>query len=212
MTNAETVRPTPRVASQQAPEPQPAATSSQTAGPYWHLIDFPEWSDTTRHFAGALPAGERIILIGTVRDGSDALVMDAMVEIWHADPGGRYPDPEGPEAEFQGYGRCRTGKDGQFRFTTIKPGPVPAAGGRNTPQAPHVAIMLFARGLLKSLSTRLYFAGEALNETDLILCAVPDPERRTTLIAKPDGVAEGLPVWRLDIRLQGAGETVFLDI
>lgn len=176
------------------------ATPHQTAGPYWHMIDFPAWADVLRADGpNARVQGERIIIEGTITDGDGALVTDAMVEIWHADPAGRY------DSEFQGFGRCATNADGRFRFITLKPGPVPGRG--NTLQAPHVQIMIFARGLLSHVTTRLYFQGEALNETDPLLALVP-PERRATLIAEP--TAPG--TWQLDIRLRGGTETVFLDI
>jgi len=176
------------------------ATPHQTAGPYWHLIDFPDWADVLREDgpnAGA--AGERITITGTITDGDGALVTDAMVEIWHADPDGRY------DAAFQGFGRCATDAEGRFRFTTLKPGPVPGRG--NTLQAPHVQIAIFARGLLSHVTTRLYFSGEALNESDPLLNLVP-AARRSTLIAAPVGPG----TWQLDLRLRGGAETVFLDI
>ena len=171
------------------------ATAHQTAGPYWHLIDHPEWADLTRHGA----EGPRIEITGRITDGAGAAVGDAMVEIWHADPAGRH------DGAFQGFGRCATDREGRFRFVTLKPGPVPGRG--NTLQAPHVQIAIFARGLLTHLVTRLYFAGEALNETDPLLARIPEA-RRGTLLAR-----EAAPgVWALDIRLQGEGETVFLDV
>ena len=178
-----------------------AATASQTAGPYWHLIDHPEWADLLRPdgpnagFAG----GERILLTGRVTDGDGAPCGDTMVEIWQADPDGSY------DGAFHGFGRCATDKDGRFRFVTVKPGPVRGRG--NATQAPHVTLTLFARGLLTHLTTRLYFAGEALNATDPVLASVP-AARRGTLVAQPAGGGE----WRLDIRLQGEGETVFLEV
>ena len=192
-----------------APSEATLASAHQTAGPYWHLVDFPEWADTTRHFAGKLPPGERIVLTGTLTDGTGAPVTDAMVEIWHADPAGRYPDPNGDPAAFQGYGRAATDKGGRFRFTTLKPGPVPVGphAGANALQAPHVALAVFARGLLQHVCTRLYFAGEALNETDPVLAAVP-PDRRATLIATP--AEQG--TWTLDLRLQGNNETVWMAV
>jgi len=176
------------------------ATAHQTAGPYWHLIDFPAWADVLRADgpnAGA--QGERITIEGTITDGDGALVTDAMVEIWHADPGGRY------DAGFQGFGRCATNAEGRFRFMTLKPGPVPGRG--NTLQAPHVQVAIFARGLLSHVTTRLYFAGEALNDTDPLLNLI-STQRRATLIAEPASPG----VWQLDIRLRGGAETVFLDI
>ena len=176
------------------------ATPHQTAGPYWHLIDHPAWADLLHPDgpnAGA--PGEGIILTGIVTDGDGLPVADAMVEIWQADSGGRY------DAAFQGFGRCRTDGEGRFRFTTIRPGPVPGRG--NAIQAPHIQVMLFARGLLTHLTTRAYFSGEPLNEEDPLLALVP-PERRPTLLAQEAAPGE----WVLDIALQGRGETVFLDI
>jgi len=192
-----------------APSEATVASAHQTAGPYWHLVDFPEWADTTRHFADNLPAGERIVLTGTVKDGTGALVTDAMIEIWHADPQGKYPDPNGDPTAFQGYGRSATDKQGRFRFVTLKPGPVPVGphSGANAMQAPHVALAVFARGLLQHVSTRLYFEGEALNATDPVLNAVPEA-RRGTMIARPAG--DG--TWNLDLRLQGEGETVWMAV
>jgi len=177
------------------------ATASQTAGPYWHMIDFPEWADLLRADgpnAGA--AGERITLTGRITDGEGADGVDALVEIWQAGPDGQY------EAGFHGFGRCASDAAGAYRFTTLKPGPVPGRG--NTLQAPHITIAMFARGLMKHVVTRAYFAGEALNAGDPVLNLVEDPARRATLVARPEG--DG--VWRLDIVLQGANETVFLDV
>lgn len=178
-----------------------AATAHQTAGPYWHMIDFPEWADLLRPGSGNDGvAGERITLTGRITDGDGAAVSDALVEIWQAGPDGRY------DGAFHGFGRCATDEGGSFRFTTLKPGPVPGRG--NATQAPHVQIAIFARGLMRHLVTRAYFAGDALNETDPVLNLVEDPARRATLLARPEGAG----AWRLDLRLQGEDETVFLDV
>jgi protocatechuate 3,4-dioxygenase alpha subunit len=168
------------------------ATSSQTIGPYWHLISHPEWADLTRFGA----RGEAITVLGRITDGDGLPVTDACVEIWQSDP---------PANEmFPAFGRTATDAEGRFRFVTLKPGPVPGAG--NAPQAPHLAVTILARGILIGLRTRIYFAGEALNETDPLLSAIDDPARRATLIAEADAAG----VWQRDIRLQGDGETVFL--
>ncbi len=178
-----------------------AATTSQTAGPYWHMIDFPEWADLLRADGpNAGVSGERIVLTGRVTDGDAAPVVDGLVEIWQAGPDGSY------ENGFHGFGRCATDERGEFRFTTLKPGPVPGRG--NAMQAPHIVVSIFARGLMRQVVTRAYFEGEALNATDPVLNMVEEPARRATLIAKPEGAG----TWRLDIRLQGEGETVFLDV
>jgi protocatechuate 3,4-dioxygenase, alpha subunit len=169
------------------------ATASQTIGPYWHLIEDPTWADLTRFGAD----GEKIVLTGTVTDGSGNRVSDAAIEIWQTSPAA--------SKNFPAFGRCRTDADGAFRFTTLRPGPV--AGPGNAQQAPHIAIAIFARGLLKALTTRLYFQDEPLNETDPVLSLIEDIARRRTLIARPVGPN----AWTFDIRLQGENETVFME-
>jgi protocatechuate 3,4-dioxygenase alpha subunit len=172
----------------------PIATANQTIGPYWHLLEEKSWADATRFGA----EGARINVSGRITDGAGAPVTDACVEIWQSDP---------PASEsFPGFARAATDGDGVFRLVTLKPGPVRGRG--NAVQAPHLAVAIFARGLLKHLVTRLYFAGETLNESDPLLGAIEDPARRATLVAASDGPG----AWRLDIRLQGAAETVFLDV
>lgn len=170
------------------------ATASQTIGPYWHLLEDPSWADLTRFGA----EGERIVLSGVVIDGDGLPFPDACIEIWQSSPE--------PSDRFPGFGRSGTDRDGRFRFVTLKPQAVRGLG--NTQQAPHVAIRVLARGLMRGLATRAYFAGEPANETDPLLNSIENPERRATLIAQPDGAG----AWRMDIRLQGGVETVFLDV
>ncbi len=172
----------------------PIATASQTIGPYWHLIEDRTWADLTRFGA----TGERITLSGTVTDGDGAPFSDVCVELWQSDP----PASE----QFPAFGRSRTDAAGGYRFTTLKPGPV--AGRGNAIQAPHFALWVLGRGLMRGLATRVYFAGDPRNETDTVLGSIEDSARRATLIAAADGPA----AWRFDIRLQGAGETVFFDV
>lgn len=187
-------------------------TPSQTIGPFFHRALLHEgWNDLVARGA----AGERVAIEGRVLDGDGAPVGDAMVEIWQANAAGRYEHSEDRrenrplDPNFHGFGRTATGPDGRFRLRTIKPGPVPGIGG--TPQAPHINVSIFARGLLKRLVTRIYFPGEPLNGTDPLLSAMP-AARRATLIAR---VAEGGAAERVlhfDIVLQGDNETVFLDV
>jgi protocatechuate 3,4-dioxygenase alpha subunit len=172
----------------------PIATANQTIGPYWHLIEDPSWSDLTRFGA----SGEQIVLAGSIYDGAGNPVADAAIEIWQTSPE--------PSDTFPAFGRCRTDLNGSFRFRTLRPGPV--AGSGNAQQAPHVAISIFARGLLKALTTRLYFQDEPLNETDPVLSLIEDASRRRTVLARK----VSSETWQLDIRLQGEGETVFMEI
>lgn len=155
-------------------------------------------------------SGETIIVEGRVLDADGQPVSDAMVEIWQANAGGRYASPDDARAEipldegFIGFGRSSTTDDGVYRFRTVRPGAVPGPG--NSQQAPHIAVGVFGRGLIKRLVTRLYFEDAETNADDPILALVPE-ERRHTLIAHKQG-----DVWRFDIRLQGADETVFFDV
>ena len=69
-----------------------------------------------------------------------------------------------------------------------------------------------ARGLLKHVTTRLYFLDEALNKADPVLGLVEDAARRKTLMAQPAGQDGGAKLYRFDVVLQGEGETVFFDV
>jgi len=93
------------------------------------------------------------------------------------------------------------------RLETVKPGRVPGADGEL--QAPHVHVVIFARGLLRHLHTRVYFEGDPANNDDAILALVP-AARRSTLLAR--SVNEKPGTWHIDIRLQGEHETVFFDV
>ena len=187
------------------------ATPSQTVGPFFHLaLDRAEWADLTKDN----PKGERIVIDGRVTDGDGAPVADACLELWQANAAGRYAHPDDTRTDkpldprFRGFGRVSTDADGGFRFTTVRPGPVPGRG--NALQAPHIAVALFARGLLKPLYTRIYFAGETANDADPVLLSVEDPARRGTLIAtRRDGSP---PTYRFDIVMQGARETTFFEL
>jgi protocatechuate 3,4-dioxygenase alpha subunit len=161
--------------------------------------------------AGPEVSGARVVLEGRVLDGDGAPVPDAVIEIWQANTHGKYDHPDDQQAKpiepgFKGYGRVATDDEGRFCFRTIKPGPVPGPGG--TAQAPHLAVSVFMRGLLKRLVTRVYFPGDREQAQDPILKLV-NPDRRATLIARKGSGGNASLHW--DIILQGAQETVFFD-
>jgi protocatechuate 3,4-dioxygenase, alpha subunit len=191
-------------------------TPSQTVGPYFHYGLTPHDYDFSEVFGHNLvtpdASGERIRIEGRVIDGDGQGISDSLVEIWQADSAGRYAHPADrralPNASFKGFGRCDTDKNGSFYFDTIKPGPVPGPNG--AAQAPHIAVTVFSRGMLRHVYTRIYFSDEPENDADPILALVP-AERRATLIAKRAD-RSGQPVYTFDIRIQGDGETVFFDI
>ena len=207
-------------------------TPSQTVGPFFHYglpwkggADLVGKSDMGArpelfpedHYVLNLsaptgtPEGEVIAVAGRVIDGHGNVVPDAMIELWQANAVGRYASDDDTREEvprdphFVGFGRASTDVEGVYRFRTIRPGRVPDPG--NSLQAPHLALSVFGRGLIKRLATRLYFADGAGNDVDPILSAVP-AARRGTLVAqrKDDGS------WWLDIVLKGDNETVFFDL
>lgn len=190
-------------------------TPSQTVGPFFKYGLTPTgdyaWNDAfTNSTLTPDVTGDRARIEGRVFDGDGAVVPDAMLEIWQADAQGRYADPQDKRAlsnaSFRGFARCGTDKDGHYSFDTIKPGAVPDPDGK--PQAPHIVLAVFARGMLRHLYTRIYFSDEAGNAADPVLGLVP-ADRRATLIAVREA---GKPVYRLDLRLQGDNETVFFDV
>lgn len=184
------------------------ATTSQTVGPFFSIgLERLNCAE----LAGLGVAGERVTIEGRVLDADSVGVPDAIIELWQANSYGKYAHPDDPqdkpvEAAFRGYGRIPTDDDGKFRFTTIKPGAVPGPDGKL--QAPHIAVSVFMRGLLRRLVTRIYFPDEPVNAGDFVLSLV-EAERRGTLIAQKAPGADGLLKW--DVIVQGPRETVFFD-
>ena len=196
----------------------PKQTPSQTIGPFFAYGLNPEGYGRKGIAANLLAApatlGERIRIEGRVLDGKGAPVGDAMLEIWQANAAGRYRhgadarDAVPVDGTFTGFGRTLTDMDGMFRFDTIKPGRVPGRG--NALQAPHIGLIMFARGMPNHVYSRIYFSDETkANAEDAVLAAV-EAARRKTLIAERRDEAGGA-VYRFDVHLQGADETVFFD-
>lgn len=173
----------------------PGLTPSQTVGPYFHLgLDWPEgWRLVPQE-----APGPRLTLTGRVLDGAGEPVTDALLELWQADAAGNYHTR--PTGNFRGFGRSAVDADGRYRFETLKPG----RAGQG--EAPHLKLIVFARGLMLHLHTRVYFPDEAAaNAQDPVLAVVP-VARRPTLLAR--ATDEGHV---FDIHLQGVQETVFFD-
>jgi protocatechuate 3,4-dioxygenase alpha subunit len=179
------------------------ATASQTVGPYFRIGVEPLYQSDV---AGIGALGERIEISGAIHDGDGVPVIDAFIEIWQADAEGIYRHPEdarstGATSPFKGFGRIAADDNGVFRFSTVKPGRTPGPQGQA--QAAHLVVLVYMRGILKPLLTRLYFAGDAALAEDPVLALVPEA-RRATLIAQPDGAN----AWRWDVHMQGDRETV----
>ena len=174
---------------------------SQTVGPFFrigleYLCAQPD----------APPSPDALTIHGCVLDGAGHPVPDALLELWYADRDGKYSTqpPNSPQCPPPGFARVATDEAGCFRFQLLKPGQVDTGDGRM--QAPHVVVLVFARGLLRHLITRMYFPGDAANDADPVLQSIP-AERRATLIPKRDPANPASLQW--NIRLQGEEETVF---
>jgi len=194
-------------------------TPSQTVGPFYSLALTPR-EDSYAWPAIAGPstvspdtAGERIRVTGRVRDGAGEPVADALIELWQANARGRYRHPADRhevlslDPAFHGFARTGTGTAADHAFTlhTVKPGPT------GDGQAPHLNLLLFMRGGLSHLYTRVYFDDEArANAADPVWSSVP-AARRGTLLARRAETADGL-VYHFDIHMQGSRETVFFDL
>lgn len=155
-------------------------TPSQTIGPFFHLCLTP--------CAVPLPKAETIRLSCRILDGDETPVNDAMIEVWQ------------PEHGY--FARQCTNDDGVSTFDLVKP-------GRVSGEAPHMSVMIFARGLLKQLYTRIYLSGDAANAGDPVLALVPE-DRRATLLAHQR--ADDPVAWDFEIRLCAECETVFFDV
>ena len=181
---------------------------SQTVGPFFQ-IGFADLYQNDLTVPGL--RGREITIGGRVLDADRLPVSDAVIEIWQANSFGKYAHPEDVQDKpldpgFTGFGRWATDANGTFSFRTIKPGPVPFSV--EISQAPHINVSIFMRGLLDRLVTRIYFFGDERNDADAILNLV-DPERRSTLLARPDGSNPDSYIW--NVILQGPDETVFFE-
>ncbi|HKX75951.1 MAG TPA: protocatechuate 3,4-dioxygenase subunit alpha [Acidimicrobiia bacterium] len=191
--------------------PMLGQTPSQTVGPYFSMRLGGEGENV---LAPPVQGGERIVVTGKVFDGDGRPIEDALLEFWQANPLGRYHHPDDQrnlslDPAFTGFARAMTDfKTGVYRLETVKPGRVPDLEGDF--QAPHISVIVQARGMLNPVFTRLYFSDEATaNEDDLVLRNVAR-SRRHTLIADlaPDSDPK---LYEFNVSFQGENETVFFD-
>jgi protocatechuate 3,4-dioxygenase beta subunit len=161
------------------------------------------------------PLGERILVSGRVLDGDGRPVAGQLVEIWQANSSGRYihkrdqhPAPLDPN--FTGVGRCITGADGSYSFTTIKPGAYPWKNHLNAWRPAHIHFSLFGREFTQRIVTQMYFPGDALFALDPIYQSIVDQDARDRLVATYNH-DQTKPEWALaynwDIVLTGSKRT-----
>jgi len=171
-------------------------------------------SDLTIQHRGE-PLGERITVSGRVLDGDGRPVRHQLVEVWQANAGGRYvhkrdqhPAPLDPN--FTGVGRVITGDNGEYTFTTIKPGPYPWRNHINAWRPAHIHFSLFGTEFTQRLVTQMYFPGDPLFALDPIYQSITDPAARARLVGSYDHDLS-VPEWSLgyswDIVLTGPRST-----
>ena len=147
-------------------------TSGQDLGPFYPVLH-PGDSDadlTRVRGARGLAQGTPINVVGRLLDRRGNPVRGATIELWQANAVGRYDHPGDTQSigaldpNFQGYALLATDRDGNFKFRTIKPGAYKIPGDMRTPH-----IHLDIKGRSERLITQMYFPGEALNDSDLLL-------------------------------------------
>ena len=189
-------------------------TPSQTAGPYVHIGLMPSFAgipDIYENQLGESPIadgakGEVIEIVGSIYDGTGWAMRDALFESWQADASGKFASQEGADPNVLGYCRfAADGETGEYTLKTVKPGSIAGRGGQV--HAPHISLWIVARGINIGLQTPIYFEDED-NSNDPLLNRIEQRQRVDTLIAKKTADRK----YRFDVRLQGEGETVFLDI
>ena len=179
-------------------------TGEATIGPFFppRYVD-PGANDLTQ-LDGRQAQGEAIEIFGCVRQEDGAPLENLVVEIWQADAKGIYRHPADPrhresDADFLGWGRAATDRQGIYAFRTVRPG---APAGR----ARHVNFMVMFSGLMRILRTAMFFPGDRANEADAVLAAVP-AARRALLVARQEAPGR----FRFDLKLRGEHETPFFD-
>lgn len=194
-------------------------TISEMTGPVYGEDDIqPLDNDLTQNAViNGEPIGERIIVVGRVLDENERPVPNALLEIWQANATGRYrhkvdqhPAPLDPN--FSGAGRVLTNENGEYRFTTIKPGAYPWRNHHNAWRPRHIHFSLFGRNFLSRLVTQMYFPGDPLLPLDPIFNGIPDEKGRERLVSSyAHDISE--PEWalgyRFDIVLCGTRQTPF---
>lgn len=181
--------------------PKLTPTPGQTIGPFYgYALPYSEDSKLVNQ---ARPDAVR--LYGTVYDGEGHPVPDSLLEIWQPDEKGRIVKQPGSLNRdgytFTGWGRAAVDNVGRYSFTTVNP------GSTEENAAAFISVVVFARGLLNRLFTRIYLPeNSAALAADSLLSSLGE-DRRRTLIARRqcDGSLE------FDIHLQGEEETVFLQ-
>lgn len=185
-------------------------TNEDTVGPYFPIyFDDPSREDLTRIHPGlaVAPAGAHIILRGHLLDRNGELAHGVLMEFWQANAKGIYRTPayaDHPDLDawFDGHGRIRS-KTGAYEFRTIMPGATPG-------RAPNITVTLFSDGISR-IVTQLFFEGQDGNDTDPLLCMLPEDDVPKLIARRAGSAADGAEIYAMDIIMAGEGETPFFD-
>jgi protocatechuate 3,4-dioxygenase, beta subunit len=180
-------------------------TPPETEGPFYPVIaqkdkDF----DLTRvEGKQGVAQGKIIIVQGQVLDMDGSPIEDVTVDLWQANAAGRYRHPRDSnkaplDPNFQGWAIVPSGKEGKFRFKTVKPGAYPASFWWTRP--PHIHFKISKRGY-RELISQMYFPGEKLNNSDRLLRRKSKKERRLMIAERIEGKPE---VYNFNIILKKA--------
>jgi protocatechuate 3,4-dioxygenase alpha subunit len=184
-----------------------------TIGPFFP-VEFADDSSDLTQFEGRSARGQHIVLVGRILEKGNKPTVNTILEMWQPDANGvfRHPlDPRCAQADpgFFGWGRARTDREGWYRFRTVLPGASRETDG--TLRCPHANLMVLAIGLTRRLVTTVFFSDAPDRVDDPVLNCVQDAAARRRLFAVRDQAldAEGIPVYRFDLVLQGENETPF---
>jgi len=189
--------------------PRLVPTAEITLGPFFPPSYVDRGANDLTTCEGKAACGEVIEICGTVTQHDGTPLHNVVLEIWQADANGIFRDAHDPRSQeadpgFYGWGRAATDAAGRYSFRTIRPGRYAAANG--TLRAPHVNLVVVFSGLMRQLSTVIFFDDGAGNDTDPVLTSVA-PSLRARMLARSDGAGR----YRFDVVLRGARESVFFD-
>lgn len=181
-------------------------TPPQTEGPFYPITSQADKDADLTLIEGRTERalGEIVHVKGRVVDADGAPIADAVVDVWQANAAGRYaheadPNPAPLDPNFQGWAIVKTNANGEYAFTTVRPGAYPVAANWTRP--PHIHFKVSRRGF-KEITTQMYFPDEeALNDVDQLLNAVP-ADRRGALVSKRLDNEDGdAPIFAFDVAL-----------
>ena len=184
------------IASSRAAKAACALTAPQVDGPFYPVAveDF-DWDLTRVSGATGRAEGEVIEVVGQVLDAQCKPLPGCVIEVWQANVHGRYSHPRDRgddrplDPNFQGYARLSTDQEGRYRFVTIVPGSYAAMGDWIRP--PHIHYKVHAP-FNPSVTTQMYFAGDPLNDKDLLLAPLTPAQRAGLEVAFDEKGADGI--------------------